>query len=128
MVPDQDRHAECRATLERAIGPRVISPFVLGEADHLVAKRLGRAASRVLVSEVARGAYRLDAFGGEDVAEALAVMEAHADLGVSLTDASIVVLARRHGVRDLLTLDERHFRVLPGPGGEPFRVLPADAQ
>jgi hypothetical protein len=27
----------------------------------------------------------------------------------------------------VLTLDERHFRVLRGPGGHPFRVLPADA-
>jgi hypothetical protein len=39
---------------------------------------------------------------------------------------SIVLLAHRHRVRDVLTLDERHFRVLPGPGG-PFRLLPADA-
>jgi hypothetical protein len=31
------------------------------------------------------------------------------------------------GVRDLLTLDERHFRALRGPGGRPFRLLPADA-
>jgi predicted nucleic acid-binding protein len=44
---------------------------------------------------------------------------------ISLADASIVVLAERHGVRDALTLDERHFRVLMA-GGKPFRLLPAD--
>jgi hypothetical protein len=33
----------------------------------------------------------------------------------------------RHRTRDLLTLDERHFRALRGAGGKPFRLLPADA-
>ena len=50
----------------------------------------------------------------------------HADLGISLADASIVVLAQRHGLVDVLTLDQRHFRVLENQG-TPFRVLPADA-
>jgi hypothetical protein len=36
------------------------------------------------------------------------------------------VLAHRYNTSEVLTLDERHFRVLPAPGG-PFRVLPADA-
>lgn len=49
-----------------------------------------------------------------------------ADLGISLADASIVTLAARHATRDVLTLDERHFRVLTIKG-KPFRLLPADA-
>lgn len=51
----------------------------------------------------------------------------HDDLGIGLADASLVVLANRYGVRDLLSLDERHFRTIRGPGGRPFRLLPADA-
>jgi hypothetical protein len=39
--------------------------------------------------------------------------------------ASIAVLAARHKTRDVLTLDERHFRVLT-VDGEPFRLLPGD--
>ena len=54
-------------------------------------------------------------------------MVQHADLRVSLADASNVVLADRHDTLDVLTLDERHFRTLRGPGGRPFRILPADA-
>ena len=55
------------------------------------------------------------------------MIERHADLGIGLADASNVVLANRHGALDILTLDERHFRVLRGPQGRPFRLLPADA-
>lgn len=62
---------------------------------------------------------------GGDVGLARGVIEQHADLRVSLADASIVVLADRHGASDVLTLDQRHFRVL-AIQGKPFRVLPAD--
>ncbi len=48
------------------------------------------------------------------------------DLQIGLADASIVVLAVRHRVRDVLTFDERHFRVVAS-GGKPLRLLPADA-
>lgn len=53
-------------------------------------------------------------------------MERYADLDVGLTDAANVVLAERHGTLDLLTLDERHFRVLRSPQDRPFRLLPTD--
>jgi hypothetical protein len=68
----------------------------------------------------------LEPMAAGDVASAHMIIERYADLGISLADASIVVLARRHRVRDVLTLDERHFRVLKADG-KPFRLLPADA-
>jgi predicted nucleic acid-binding protein len=55
------------------------------------------------------------------------VLEQYSDLGLGLADASLVVLADRHDVLEILTLDERHFRALRGPHGRPFRLLPADA-
>jgi predicted nucleic acid-binding protein len=47
-----------------------------------------------------------------DIGRARGVIARHADLGISLADASIVVLAERHGIDAVLTLDQRHFRVL----------------
>ena len=123
----QRRHAESAACLAGARGPLLLSPFVLAELDHLLAARVGHEARGRLLEEVERGAYELEPFTADDVAQARRVIERHADLGISLADASIVVLARRHGVRDLLTLDERHFRVLSA-GRRAFRLLPADAQ
>jgi predicted nucleic acid-binding protein len=55
------------------------------------------------------------------------VIEQHADLGISLADASIVVLAQRHRLVDVRTLDHRRFRVLEKQG-RPFRVLPGDGR
>ncbi|MDQ4003989.1 MAG: hypothetical protein M3259_09170 [Actinomycetota bacterium] len=44
--------------------------------------RLGSERERALLDEVSRGAYCLQSFSVEDVAEARAVFERYADLGV----------------------------------------------
>ena len=119
-------HDSARRALESSAPPWILSPFVLAELDYLLATRVGQAAERALLDEVGRGVYRLEAFEPADVEAAERVIGRYAELGVSLADASLAVLANRYGIRDVLTLDERHFRVLRGAGGRPFRVLPAD--
>jgi predicted nucleic acid-binding protein len=123
----QRSHAQAAASLIAASAPLLLSPFVLAELDYLLTTRVGQAARRSLLGEVERGAYALDAVSGGDIGRARRIIDRHADLGISLADASIVVLAERHGVSDLLTLDHRRFRVLSARG-RPFRILPADAQ
>jgi predicted nucleic acid-binding protein len=123
----QHRHREALATLRDAEPPWILSPFVLAELDYLLATRVGVVAERALLDEVGRGVYRLESFEADDVMAAERVIGRYRDLGIGLADASLVVLAARYGIRDLLTLDERHFRAVRGPGGRPFRILPSDA-
>jgi len=123
----QRRHTEALQALRRADPPWILSPFVLAELDYLLATRVGVAAERALLDEVARGVYRLESFDAEGIQAAERVIGRYERLGIGLADASIVVLSQRYGVRDLLSLDERHFRALRGAGGHPFRILPSDA-
>lgn len=120
----QNQHGAAAQALRKTPGPRLLSPFVLAELDYLLATRVGAQAERALLEEVARGAYRVEAFGAEDVAAAIDVIDRYGDLGIGLADASICVIADRHGVHDVLTLDRRHFDALRGPGGQPFRIHP----
>lgn len=120
-------HEAARRSLEAASPPWILSPFVLAELDYLLATRVGQASERALLAEVGRGVYRLDALDPAEITAAERLIGRHAELEIGLADASLVVLANRYGVRDLLTLDERHFRVFRGPGGRPFRLLPADS-
>jgi predicted nucleic acid-binding protein len=122
----QRHHTAAAASLAAARPPLLLSPFVLAELDYLVATRVSQAARASLLEEVARGAYLLETMTSADVASAHTIIERYAALEISLADASIVVLAERRGVRDVLTLDQRHFRVLTA-NGEPLRLLPADA-
>jgi predicted nucleic acid-binding protein len=121
----QRHHVAARRVLESG-GSRILSLFVLAELDYLIATRIGAAAERALLDEVARGAYRLEPFSSDDVRVARNVLERYADQSLGLADASIIVLAHRYGTRDLLTLDERHFRTVLGLDDSPFRLLPQD--
>lgn len=123
----QRSHEACRDALAGARGPLLLSPFVLAELDYLVATRVGIPAELALLDEVGRGAYQLEAMAADDVAQARDLVDRYRDLELGLADASIVVLAARHGTWDVLTLDERHFRALRGPHGQVFTVLPAGA-
>ncbi len=123
----QRSHQTAAHSLSGATPPLLLSPFVLAELDYLLATRVGLHAEQALLDEVARGAYQLEPFSEDDVAGAAEVIQRYAALELGLADASLVVLANRHGTVDILTLDERHFRAVEGPGGRPFRVLPADA-
>jgi len=112
--------------MESVEGPFLLSPFVLAELDYLLAARVGQDAQEALLEEVGRGIYLLPNFEAADVRQALEVMRRYGDLGIGLADASIVVLAERHTCNTVLTLDERHFRVLQA-AGKPLRLLPTDA-
>jgi uncharacterized protein len=123
--PRQAHHVAAARVLTRP-QRRILSPFVLAELDYLIATRGGPGEELKLLGDVARGAYELVHFNADDVAAATAIIERYADLQIGLADASLAVLARRYQCRDLLTLDQRHFRVVPGPDDTPFRVLPFD--
>ncbi len=127
LFPDQRRHADCARALREAEPPLLLSPFVLAELDYLVAKLAGVEPELALLDEVANRAYELSPFAASDISAARRVVAQYRDLSVGLADASIVVLAQRDRVADVLTLDERHFRVLRAYDDRPFRVLPADA-
>ena len=122
----EPRHAACAEIIQGADVPLLLSPFVLAELDYLLGSRAGARAQIALLDEVARGAYRLEPFGPADVVLARKVMARYATLALGLADASIVVLADRYRAKDILTLDERHFRVVRTSARRPFRLLPAD--
>lgn len=123
----QPAHRAAAAALAGDAGPFALSPFVLAELDFLLGRRVGMSAQKALLEDVGAGAYRLEPFSPADVLRAAEIIDRYADLTIGLADASIVVLAERLDVHDLLTLDERHFRAVLGPRDKPFRLLPADA-
>ena len=124
---NESLHGRAVAALAASTPPRLLSPFVLAELDYLIATRVGQKAQVALIDEVTRGAYQLELFSADDLGDAKRIMERYADLQIGLADASVVVLANRRRTLNLLCTDERHFRVLRGAGGKPFRLLPFDA-
>jgi predicted nucleic acid-binding protein len=81
----------------------------------------------LLLDGVKSGAYELTPFSTTEVAEATDVISRYAGLGLSLADASVVVLADRMRTNRVLTIDERDFRAMtPLTTYTHFHLLPAD--
>jgi predicted nucleic acid-binding protein len=126
LFPDQNRHEECAEVLLSALPPRIVSPFVLAEADFLIQKFGGVDAETLFLGEFARRAYELATFDEDDVEDARRIITKYRSLRIGLADASIAVLSARYDTFDVLTLDERHFRAIRPAPRKNFRILPAD--
>lgn len=122
----QRNHVECAEALNKASPPLLLSPFILAELDYLLARHIGQNAQIALLDEVARNAYQLEPFTAVDVARAKEILVKYSDLEIGLADASLVVLAERHAVNEILTLDQRHFRAMRFEGRRRFKLLPFD--
>jgi predicted nucleic acid-binding protein len=84
----QRHHTKAAASLADATPPLLLSPLVLAELDYMLLSRASAAARASLLEEVERGAYLLETMTGADVARAHKIIKRHADLGLSLADAS----------------------------------------
>jgi predicted nucleic acid-binding protein len=112
----------------RALDDELITtPLVLAEADHLARTRAGPAAVRAFRGDIRSGAYAVEWWATASAAAA-DVADRYEDLGLGLTDASLIVLAARVRSLVIATFDERHFRtVVPLDGGQAFHLVPLDA-
>lgn len=102
------------------------TPLVLAEADHLLVARSGRAGARALTALIDGGALG-DRWWDGAARRSAEVAARHEDMGLGLTDSSLVALAEHEGSHRVATLDERHFRAVRPLTGEPaFVLLPTD--
>lgn len=121
------RHREAVDWYRNTTDELVTTPLVLAEADHLIGTRGGKRALRAYRADIRAGAYLVE-WWPSAAAEAAVIADRYADLGLGLTDASLVALAARVDSVAIATFDERHFRaVTPLAGGPAFRLLPLDA-
>lgn len=101
--------------------------MAVAEADYLILTRLGTSVELAFIQDLASGTFVAEWLTRDEIAVALDLARRYRDLKLGLSDLSLVLLARRHKTRRILTFDERAFRrVAPLQGGS-FTLLPADA-
>jgi predicted nucleic acid-binding protein len=120
------RHHEAAQWYDDVDDDLVTTPLMLAELNHLAVTRAGPAAARAFRHDLVIGAYAVE-WWEDAAAQAAEVAETYSDLGLGLTDASLVVLSERMGTTDIATFDERHFRTVRPSRGAAFRLLPIDA-
>lgn len=112
--------------IEQERGSLVIPAPTTAEIDYLLGQRLGDAARRAFLADLAAGRFVVASLEREDYATVADLETRYADLQLGLADCALVVLAHRYDTTRLLTFDERHFRAVSPLGGGSFTLLPAD--
>ena len=121
-------HDKCAHVIRESDDSLLVSHMVVAEVDYLLTSRFGVAAANRFLSDVVTGAYQLAPSDEGDLAEAINVNTRYGDQVLGVTDCLNVVLAARYATVRILTLDERHFRVVkPLSHGPAFELLPFDA-
>ena len=100
--------------------------MLLAELDYLLTTHLGTDAELDFLQGLADGAYVLIHPTAEDLVRCRELIQQYRDLPLGLADASVVATSERLAIPRLLTVDERHFRVVQPRGFSHFTLLPAD--
>jgi predicted nucleic acid-binding protein len=124
---DEPRHAEVAQILRGERELLVTTELAIAEADYLILDRLGPDVELAFVDDLVSGTFVVECLTRDDLARARGVVERYRDLRLGLADASLVVLAQRHGTTRILSLNEPAFRAVAPLQGGSFTVLPADA-
>ena len=124
---DEPRHAEVAQILRDERELLVTTELAVAEADYLILDRLGPDVELAFVDDLVNGTFVVECLTRDELDRARGVVERYRDLRLGLADASLVVLAQRHGTTRILSFDERAFRAVAPLQGGSFTVLPADA-
>jgi len=124
----RDRHHRAlRAAIVHEPGAILIPTAILSEIDYLIVAKLGIQAELDLLDDILGGAFTVEPFTLADLRRSRELIDQYATLNLGLADAAVIATAERLGTRRILTVDERHFRVVRSADGKPFTLLPADA-
>jgi hypothetical protein len=118
-------HAAVVAVIDRLTEPMTVSPFVIAELDDLIMSRLGVDVELAVLAQLHSGAVDIAPCDRAGLAESRDVIAKYRDQSIGVGFAHQVVVARQLGVRDILTLDRRHFEVVRPLQGGRFRLHPA---
>ena len=118
------RHMDC-VTVAHDLSDRITIPVnVLPEVCYLIDRRMGHLAMRRFIQQVLASGLTLEQVTLSDLARSLQILNQYADTRLDFVDSTIVAVAERLGITTILTLDQRHFRMLRPRHCPAFELLP----
>jgi predicted nucleic acid-binding protein len=125
LLDDQDVwYARMQAWMSRSRDSLLVPMSVVQETAFLLGSRHGPADEAAFLRAAASEGMQLEVLQRDDLARAADLVDAYADFPLGFVDASIVAMAERLAIRDLLTTDRRHFSVVRPAHCERLRLLP----
>lgn len=113
-------HRAFREAIDRA-RTRYVPGLVLAEVDYFL--RHERPAMRILLADMARGAFTYAAPSLRLLTRAMEIDQDYEEMDLGLVDASIVALAEEIGVTRIATRDVRDFSAVRLADGQSFDLV-----
>nr|WP_244903673.1 PIN domain-containing protein [Ornithinimicrobium cerasi] len=121
---DDAHHSACLELLETHPGPLVVPTLVVTEVAYLLATRLGPDPEVRFLGDLAAGAFVVEPVAVVDWLRIAELVSRYRDLPLGAVDASVITAAERLDIRDVATLDRRHFSVVRPAHVAAFHLLP----
>lgn len=114
LVDDDHHHAcvELFTGMHLAGRPLLVPGTVVAEVGYLLAREAGGRVESLFLRAMADGDFRLIDLTTDDLRRSAELVETYDDLPLSTTDATVIALAERLEIREVATLDRRHFSVV----------------
>jgi uncharacterized protein len=116
-------HEPCVRAIEGA-SPLVTTALVIAETAYLIRRQLGAMAEAAFFRALGAGEIQVEPIPPADAERIASLIETYADLGLSGTDASLIVVAERLNSTTIATLDHRHFSVVRPSHTTAFKLVP----
>lgn len=126
MDNDDDHHSRSVEWFRTVRVPLLIPAPVLTEVCWLLDRNRGSKAEAIFLRALAdpRGPLTLSPTTDEELLRIADLVEQYADLPLGAVDASVVALAERLGIREVATIDHRHFNIVRPAHTQAFTLLP----
>jgi len=120
----ENSHPAVLAASAQLSGPVLLPTPVTTEVGYLILRDLGAEALADFVDSLAGSDLILIEPLAEDYQRAAGVIRQYRDSHIDFVDAIIVAIAERLDIRQILTLDQRHFRMFRPRHCSGFELIP----
>ncbi len=123
---DADHHAcvELFTGLRLARRRLLVPATVVAEVGYMLQTKVGSFAEAAFLQAIGDGDLEFVDLKAEDGTRMAELVNQYDDLPLGTTDASVIALAERLGIREVATLDRRHFTVVRPRHVEALSLLP----
>lgn len=122
-IESQIGHQACLEVHKRQ-GIIYLPQTTLAEVAYLLTREAGNRMAARFVLNLPRTKYRVEALTAEDLQRAGELLEEYADSRVDFVDTTVVAVAERREITQILTLDQRDFHIVRPRHCPHFTLLP----
>lgn len=122
--PKEKHHTACAITARKLEAQLVVPATVIPEAAYLIYARMGHPTMRAFIQQMQQPTWEMELVYLADLARSSELMAQYADNDIDFVDTTIVSIAERLKVQQILTLDRRHFSVVRPQHTSHFELLP----